>query len=298
MYIGIDGCELIDPWMADILYGSGPWILLDNAVGISMTMIPFRNGQTYRGITLEQSGWMCSPVRVANPEAQYTYTLDVGETGKKVVIPVQPKTWFYEESYQYAHDIEYWWSFHAIVTIGVTPIVVEVIPATQITAKITIGQPYETPDQTYYITVIIPPQYVWCNIIDIDVQVMIDIGWHIASCYKYVVPPGEWVDNTAFCNFVSIGESLVAFFHEHITIVHLHHHPADIAGGAAGIPYYYADGICSIKDATLIGLYWMQVVPPSTDPTSNLARADINGDGIVSIKDATQVGLYWMQTWP
>jgi hypothetical protein len=48
------------------------------------------------------------------------------------------------------------------------------------------------------------------------------------------------------------------------------------------------DGICSIKDATLIGLYWMQTVPPA-DPV-----ADYNGDGVVSIKDATIIGLYWM----
>jgi len=52
------------------------------------------------------------------------------------------------------------------------------------------------------------------------------------------------------------------------------------------------DGIVSIKDATLLGLYWMQAVPPA-DP-----RPDVNLDGLISIKDATIVGLNWMVTYP
>jgi len=84
-----------------------------------------------------------------------------------------------------------------------------------------------------------------------------------------------------------------------VTIISLHFHPADIAGASPVVfPYLGSDGICSIKDATLIGLYWMQTIPAGTDPTSNKARADINGDGIVSIKDATLIGLFWMRTWP
>jgi hypothetical protein len=49
------------------------------------------------------------------------------------------------------------------------------------------------------------------------------------------------------------------------------------------------DGIVNIKDATQIGLYWMQTVSPAP------ANVDINGDGIVNIKDATIVGINWLQ---
>jgi len=55
--------------------------------------------------------------------------------------------------------------------------------------------------------------------------------------------------------------------------------PGDITG----------DFYVSIQDATQIGLYWMQTVPPAP------ANVDINGDGIISIKDATLVGLNWLK---
>jgi len=55
--------------------------------------------------------------------------------------------------------------------------------------------------------------------------------------------------------------------------------PGDVSGD------FYVD----ISDATLIGLYWMQLVPPAP------ANVDINGDGIIDIADNTQVGLNWLK---
>jgi hypothetical protein len=55
--------------------------------------------------------------------------------------------------------------------------------------------------------------------------------------------------------------------------------PGDVTG----------DFYVSIQDATQIGLYWMQTVPPAP------RNVDINGDGIISIKDATLVGLNWLK---
>jgi parallel beta-helix repeat protein len=49
------------------------------------------------------------------------------------------------------------------------------------------------------------------------------------------------------------------------------------------------DGIVNINDATLIGWYWQQTVPPA--PTN----VDINEDGIINILDATIVGLNWLK---
>lgn len=49
------------------------------------------------------------------------------------------------------------------------------------------------------------------------------------------------------------------------------------------------DGIVNIRDATLVGMWWQQLVPPA------LPEADINGDGIVNIRDATLVGLNWQK---
>jgi hypothetical protein len=49
------------------------------------------------------------------------------------------------------------------------------------------------------------------------------------------------------------------------------------------------DWFVNIQDATLIGLYWLQTVPPAP------ANVDINDDGIVNIEDATIVGFNWLK---
>jgi parallel beta-helix repeat protein len=49
------------------------------------------------------------------------------------------------------------------------------------------------------------------------------------------------------------------------------------------------DGIVNIEDATLIGWYWQQTVPPAP------ANVDINGDGIINVLDATIVGWNWQR---
>jgi len=49
------------------------------------------------------------------------------------------------------------------------------------------------------------------------------------------------------------------------------------------------DFFVNIVDATQIGLYWQQPVPPAPP------NVDINGDGVINIQDATQVGLNWQQ---
>jgi hypothetical protein len=271
-WIPIDGSESIDPWAEDLVYGSGPWILLDRIPGAAMSMIPFRNGQSYRGITLEKSYFAALPVRVTNyPPYQ------VGITGRKIIF----KAKFIGVDRMFAHGINYHWTWglrwgsHWEASMnGTSP--------TYDSGYIGFGQ-----EVTVYYVVLIPPELVWCNYIKIHV----DLHWHIAYCSN---PVGE-------CNFVSLWghleEGLSTCKNWYSSTLHVH--PPDIAGASVVFPYLGADGIVSIKDATLIGLYWMQAVSPvpPDDPTDPPHRADINGDGIVSIKDATQVGLYWQWTW-
>lgn len=49
------------------------------------------------------------------------------------------------------------------------------------------------------------------------------------------------------------------------------------------------DGIVNIKGATLVGLYWLQTVPPTP------ANVDLNSDGVINIKDATIIGIHWLE---
>jgi len=281
MYIGIDGCELIDPWQADIEYGCGPWILLDNAPGISMTMIPFRNGQTYRGITLEKSGWMCYPVRMQSPPTAYTKW--VGVTGKKIIAGVTTSMVSYDRMYK--HDIEYYWTFDVTVEVNGTAYAsTSVTTPTYTTPQIGFGTPYKLISGAK--AVVLPVQFDWGIYADATITVVFTLHWHIASC-----------EHGPTCNFISLWGHTCLIDPSEEDIMHVH--PADIAGAPTNDPPYLgSDHQVSIKDATLIGLYWMQIVAPGEDAVTAKARADINGDNQVSIKDATLIGLFWMRTWP
>jgi hypothetical protein len=75
-------------------------------------------------------------------------------------------------------------------------------------------------------------------------------------------------------------------------------HPGDIAGATPiTFPYLGADNVCNLLDVTPISLNWLAKVPPGTDPTSTLARADINGDGVVNLLDVTIISLNWLAKW-
>jgi hypothetical protein len=80
-------------------------------------------------------------------------------------------------------------------------------------------------------------------------------------------------------------------------VAKLHVHPADIAGRANIAPYYGADGSVGPADLGLISPNWKKTVPPGTDPTSNSAKADINGDGSVGPADLGVLSARWKQTW-
>jgi parallel beta-helix repeat protein len=58
-------------------------------------------------------------------------------------------------------------------------------------------------------------------------------------------------------------------------------------------PYIAGDcdhnGIVNILDASLIGWYWQETVPPAPK------NADLNNDGIINIADATVVGINWLK---
>jgi hypothetical protein len=120
-------------------------------------------------------------------------------------------------------------------------------------------------------------------------------------CYVYVLP-------SSGSNRVAWGNWLKVSFTFHSTYgsisnstsytAELNVHPGDIAGARLiTFPYLGADGAVNLNDVTAIALNWLKSVPAGTDPTSMLARADINGDGVVNLKDVTFVALYWLKNW-
>jgi hypothetical protein len=52
---------------------------------------------------------------------------------------------------------------------------------------------------------------------------------------------------------------------------------------------YNGDGIVDIRDAAIVGRWWMQHVPPAP------AKVDINGDGIIDISEASIIGVNWQK---
>jgi len=80
-------------------------------------------------------------------------------------------------------------------------------------------------------------------------------------------------------------------------VAKLNVHPGDIAGAAVAFPYLGADGKVNLVDLSLVTSNYGNTVPSGTDPTSTLARADINGDGKVNLVDLTYVTGSWLATW-
>jgi hypothetical protein len=74
-------------------------------------------------------------------------------------------------------------------------------------------------------------------------------------------------------------------------------HPADIADATVAFPYLGADGSCGADDFHVLATYWLNKVPSGTDPTSDLARADIGGYGSVGPKDFHMMAEDWLLSW-
>jgi hypothetical protein len=136
------------------------------------------------------------------------------------------------------------------------------------------------------------------------------VAYTINALTTVNLPYYVYVLNSTGPSAVAWGEWLKVSFTFHLTFgssgyssvytAELNVHPGDIAGpGAAPItfPYLGADGAVNLRDLTLIALNYLKTVPAGTDPTSALARADINGDGSVNLKDLTWVALAWLRAW-
>jgi beta propeller repeat protein len=74
-------------------------------------------------------------------------------------------------------------------------------------------------------------------------------------------------------------------------------HPGDIANAAVTSPYLGANGAVTGLDLHVLATYWLRTLPPGTDPTSDLARADINGDGSVTGLDLHILTQDWLLRW-
>jgi hypothetical protein len=83
-----------------------------------------------------------------------------------------------------------------------------------------------------------------------------------------------------------------------IAMVNLAALAGDIGGGALTSPYYGANGVINLSDLSIITNNWQAHVNWATvNPTSAAARADINGDGICNFTDLDFITGNWMKRW-
>ncbi|HML03365.1 MAG TPA: hypothetical protein VK487_08330 [Candidatus Bathyarchaeia archaeon] len=149
-------------------------------------------------------------------------------------------------------------------------------------------------------------------------------GWHwgdenisssTVSVTQYVIPAnttadldGTYVLPSSGNNRVGWGDWITVSFTFHWTYnstsystdcctTKLNVHPGDITGAAVTLPYLGATGYVTGLDLHLLAINWLQSVPSGTNPTSALARADIDGAGSVTGKDLHILALDWLQSW-
>jgi hypothetical protein len=74
--------------------------------------------------------------------------------------------------------------------------------------------------------------------------------------------------------------------------------PGDVGGGSSTQPYWGANGVINLSDLGVVTGNWQAHVNWATvDPTSPAARADINGNGVVNLADLGYITGNWQAHW-
>jgi hypothetical protein len=121
----------------------------------------------------------------------------------------------------------------------------------------------------------------------------VDLPYYVYLLNSSTVKWGDWLKINFTFHWTYSGNSYSSNY-----VAELNVHLGDISGAATvTFPYLGADGDCNLLDVVPIAKYWQKKVPLGTDPTSMLARADINGDGVVNLNDVTPIALSWLKTW-
>jgi len=261
----------------DLLYGTGPYVYLTRTPGVSLTMIPYRKGNAYRGITLDNS-YFYQAVRpteeVGNIDEDWS-----GLNGQSI--------YFGENLTNYDSAATYVIDYYFDYTIAVNGVTV----ADSVTAT---KQATLLPGQNLYIE-----QEVY-TLSGTTVHWGDRVSWRESFHWIYVSGDPDLVGSGGYAT------DRPGFWSDDESFVHVHF--PDISGAAApanGIwpeVYVAADGVVNIRDASLIGANWQKTVPAGAKVAINnaagaTARADITNDGTVNIRDASLVGANWQRTW-
>ncbi len=270
----------LTPWTgANLLYGTGPYVLTSGTTGVQYVMQAYQTGLTYGGLT-EKNSYYWQPVRVADTK---TLGADPTQLYYAASIPAIIKS---------------------VTLTNVSPYNVTV----SVTGSLT---PY------WMITMPSPPHWsAGSTVAQTQTGIVMSANSNKVVYFKFALtPPANStfmipqddlnITITAFPITTFVGRTTSSlgsdtnhwsYYTNGIAVINLAKLGADIAGGQTNSPYYGADGTVGAKDLHLLGREWGLSSVGAT-PTSNVARADINGDGVVDTKDVHLLGAQWSLTW-
>jgi hypothetical protein len=279
----------VDSWQYDILYGTGPDILLSRTAGVDMTMIPFLAGNSYRGITLQNS-FFYQVIRPTEDE----YDAE-GINGRNV--------YFINALHNYGtsaidvtvyFDYNIWMYNSGAGTWGpLTPALSGVTASQVITIQ---------PGQTARI---VNPKVVQIPVVPFGTWFVIHDSMH----WAYTAFDHAWTGY--YGDFSGHTPEEPAYWSD-LVLYHPGDHfgrtPAPVAGGAwdqlneYSERYLAANGLVNIGDVGPITAHWQQAAPTTYDIGINdnngiTKRADMDGNNVVAVGDVGLITANWQKTW-
>jgi hypothetical protein len=287
---------------ADLLYGSGPFVLVDDAAAVAATTFrldAYKPGLTYGPgltgayghdtITTDHGYFWSSPVRESD---QMAFTM----APQGVAVPGHsPAPNYYYKVDTHTLYMEYYLTNYDTAntyTVTFTPTIIpwwyesgawvegaDVAGAT-ITVTLAAGASVGI---WVSIPLTVPSNALWLCI-EKDFTLTITVG-----------PTGT-------VGRIDKGQGFVANqwagYTEGTAMINLADLAGDLAGGASTSGYYGANGVINLSDLGIVTGNWQAHVNWATvDPTSAPAKADINGNGVINLSDLGFVTGNWQHHW-
>jgi len=278
----------LEPWSynsgtgADLEYGSGPFVLVDDAAAVPATTFrldAYRSGLTYGPglttsgaptITTDHSYFWSSPVRQSD---QMAFTMEP----QSVNVPgtSSPLNWYYK------------------------------IAVNEFDAQLSLTN-YATAAEDVSVQMNVQAEYyngvTWTagsTIVGTTTDTNLAAG-AMAYANTTVFSLGASPAGTTYVVF-HLGWTITASGHQYNGAIYLDPNvglAGDLAGGSNTAPYWGANGVVNLSDLGIVTGNWQAHVNWATvNPDTALAKADINGNGIVNLADLGFITGHWQAHW-
>jgi hypothetical protein len=292
------------PSKADILYGTGPYILLNHNPDVSFTMIAYKAGASYRGISSSYSYVWYSPVRAKPPATNQsdglyfkmsTSTLWMNSWGSSGVI----HNYDHNNIYKIQVKCSYAYMCYNNITKQWDNNIVSGWTAWS-------QAHYIDPDSDWspwlgvYLTF---PAYASYIVVHEDFLIKIILGGAYTGNTTYGGDFYGCTNKRMWSDLNSTADGDYYVPHNQFEIIQINHYVGDVAGSTLKEPYYGADHVLGIDDVNGPAFYWGKPVDwtgnqtYTVNPTDPLHLASISGEKRIGIDDINPVAFYWGKRW-